>query len=64
VEALGDPVEKGQVIARIYDMTRSGKPPVEYHAERSGILAARRFPALVHMGDTIAVIAEVVDSLG
>ncbi|WP_372610644.1 N(2)-acetyl-L-2,4-diaminobutanoate deacetylase DoeB [Halomonas sp.] len=62
--ALGDPVEKGQVIARIYDMTRSGKPPVEYHAERSGILAARRFPALVHMGDTIAVIAEVVDSLG
>ncbi|MFW3614194.1 N(2)-acetyl-L-2,4-diaminobutanoate deacetylase DoeB [Billgrantia antri] len=62
--ALGDRVEKGQVIARIYDMTRSGSAPVEYRAGRDGILAARRFPALVNMGDTIAVIAEVVDSLG
>ena len=61
--ALGEPVEQGQVIARVYDMTRSGTPPVEYRAERSGILAARRFPAQVNMGDTIAVIAEVVESL-
>ncbi|UYG02753.1 N(2)-acetyl-L-2,4-diaminobutanoate deacetylase DoeB [Halomonas sp. LR3S48] len=61
---LGDKVEKGQVIARIYDLTRSGSAPVEYRAGRDGILAARRFPALVNMGDTIAVIAEVVDSLG
>ncbi|MFQ3788002.1 N(2)-acetyl-L-2,4-diaminobutanoate deacetylase DoeB [Halomonas sp. A29] len=61
---LGDKVEKGQVIARIYDITRSGSAPVEYRAGRDGILAARRFPALVNMGDTIAVIAEVVDSLG
>ncbi|MGQ4879743.1 N(2)-acetyl-L-2,4-diaminobutanoate deacetylase DoeB [Billgrantia sp. LNSP4103-1] len=62
--ALGDTVEKGQVIARVYDPTRSGASPVEYRASRDGILAARRFPALVNMGDTIAVIAEVVDSLG
>ncbi|MCE8003475.1 N(2)-acetyl-L-2,4-diaminobutanoate deacetylase DoeB [Billgrantia ethanolica] len=62
--ALGDKVEKGQVIARVYDMTRSGVAPVEYHAGRDGILAARRFPALVNMGDTIAVIADVVDTLG
>jgi N-alpha-acetyl-L-2,4-diaminobutyrate deacetylase len=62
--ALGDRVEKGQVIARVYDMTRSGAAPVEYHAGRDGILAARRFPALVNMGDTIAVIADVVDTLG
>ena len=62
--ALGDKVEKGQVIARIYDMTRSGSAPVEYRAGRDGILAARRFPALVNMGDTIAVIADVVDTLG
>ncbi|MBA2778355.1 N(2)-acetyl-L-2,4-diaminobutanoate deacetylase DoeB [Billgrantia kenyensis] len=62
--ALGDRVEKGQVIARVYDMTRSGATPVEYRASRDGILAARRFPAMVNMGDTIAVIAEVVDSLG
>lgn len=62
--ALGDTVEEGQVIARVYDMTRCGAPPVEYRAERSGVLAARRFPAQVNMGDTIAVIAEVVDALG
>ena len=61
--ALGDRVAKGEVIARVYDMTRSGTPPVEYHAGRSGLLAARRFPSLVNMGDTIAVIADVVDSL-
>lgn len=62
--ALGDTVNEGQVIARVYDMTRSGAAPVEYRASRDGILVARRFPALVNMGDTIAVIAEVVDSLG
>ncbi|XKE44750.1 N(2)-acetyl-L-2,4-diaminobutanoate deacetylase DoeB [Halomonas organivorans] len=62
--ALGEAVEQGQVIARVYDMTRSGAAPVEYRAGRGGVLAARRFPANVHMGDTIAVIAEVVDALG
>ncbi|TFH86278.1 N-alpha-acetyl diaminobutyric acid deacetylase DoeB [Billgrantia azerbaijanica] len=62
--ALGDRVEKGEVIARVYDLTRSGTPPVEYRAGRSGVLAARRHPALVNMGDTIAVIADIVDSLG
>ncbi|AMC99567.1 N(2)-acetyl-L-2,4-diaminobutanoate deacetylase DoeB [Halomonas chromatireducens] len=61
---LGDVVRKGDVIARVYDPARSGTPPVEYRAGRSGVLAARRFPAQVNMGDTIAVIAEVVESLG
>ncbi|SDL19196.1 N-alpha-acetyl-L-2,4-diaminobutyrate deacetylase [Modicisalibacter muralis] len=61
--ALGDTVSMGDVIARVYDMTRTGAVPVEYRAERSGLLVARRFPAQVNMGDTIAVIAEVVDSL-
>ena len=62
--ALGDEVKKGQTIAYVYDMTRSGAEPIEYRAERDGILAARRFPAQVNMGDTIAVIAEVVETLG
>lgn len=61
--SLGDHVTKGDVIARVYDMTRTGTPPVEYRAERDGVLMGRRFPALVNMGDTIAVIADVVDSL-
>ncbi|SEM05411.1 N(2)-acetyl-L-2,4-diaminobutanoate deacetylase DoeB [Halomonas caseinilytica] len=62
--ALGEAVTQGQVIARVYDMTRSGVAPIEYRAGRDGVLAARRFPASVNMGDTIAVIAEVVESLG
>ncbi|OLO12549.1 N-alpha-acetyl diaminobutyric acid deacetylase DoeB [Chromohalobacter japonicus] len=61
--ALGETVRRGDVIARIYDMTRTGSEPIVYHAQRDGVLVARRFPAQVNMGDTIAVIAEVVDSL-
>ncbi|MGP8289551.1 N(2)-acetyl-L-2,4-diaminobutanoate deacetylase DoeB [Vreelandella zhanjiangensis] len=61
--ALGDAVTKGQVLAYVFDMTRTGSEPVAYRAERDGILMARRAPALVNMGDTIAVIADVVDRL-
>lgn len=61
--ALGEPVREGEVIARVYDMSRTGTAPIEYRAERSGLLVARRFPAQVGMGDTIAVIADIVDAL-
>ncbi|RUR33767.1 N(2)-acetyl-L-2,4-diaminobutanoate deacetylase DoeB [Vreelandella nanhaiensis] len=61
--ALGDTVTQGQVLAYVYDMTRTGSEPVAYRAERGGILMARRAPALVNMGDTIAVIADVVERL-
>lgn len=61
--ALGDSVTRGQPIARVYDMTRSGSAPVTYHAERDGVLMARRAPALINMGDTLAVIADIVETL-
>ena len=61
--ALGDEVKKGQTIAYVYDMTRSGTAPVAYQAERDGILMARRAPSLINMGDTLAVIADVVERL-
>ncbi|MBZ5486103.1 N-alpha-acetyl diaminobutyric acid deacetylase DoeB [Halomonas aquamarina] len=61
--ALGDAVTRGQVLAYVHDMTRTGSEPVAYRAERDGILMARRAPALVNMGDTIAVIADVVERL-
>jgi N-alpha-acetyl-L-2,4-diaminobutyrate deacetylase len=61
VKDLGDMVEAGEVIARIYDTTRSGARPVEYRARRSGMLAARHFPGLVRIGDTVAVVADVVE---
>lgn len=57
---LGDRVNQGDVIARVYDATRTGGAPVEYRAARSGVLAARHFPGLVQCGDTVAVIAEVL----
>lgn len=58
---LGDTVDAGEVLARIHDTTRTGARPREYRARRSGIVAARHFPGLVQVGDTIAVVAEVVE---
>ncbi|MFY0729856.1 N(2)-acetyl-L-2,4-diaminobutanoate deacetylase DoeB [Pseudomonas sp. NFX15] len=58
---LGDNVNKGEVIARVYDATRSGVAAVQYRAARNGVLAARHFPGLVGCGDTLAVIADVVE---
>lgn len=57
---LGDPVEKGQVLARIWPKDRTGVAPIEYHAKHHGILAARHFPGLVKSGDCIAVVAQKV----
>ncbi|HYS66706.1 MAG TPA: N(2)-acetyl-L-2,4-diaminobutanoate deacetylase DoeB [Paraburkholderia sp.] len=58
---LGEMVESGELIARIYDASRTGVAPVEYRARRSGLLAARHFPGLVRIGDTVAVVADVVE---
>jgi len=58
---LGDTVEAGELLARVHDATRTGARAREYRARRGGIFAARHFPGLVHVGDTIAVVAEVVE---
>jgi N-alpha-acetyl-L-2,4-diaminobutyrate deacetylase len=58
---LGDSVQAGDVLARVYDATRTGAPAVEYVARRSGLLAARHFPGLVQIGDTVAVVADIVE---
>ncbi|MGU7771655.1 N(2)-acetyl-L-2,4-diaminobutanoate deacetylase DoeB [Burkholderia sp. MR1-5-21] len=58
---LGEVVVYGDVLARVYDASRSGVPPVEYRAQRDGIVAARHFPGLVQVGDTVAVVATVVE---
>lgn len=58
---LGERVERGEVLARVHDVLRTGAAPVEYRAKRSGILAARHFPGLVQSGDTLAVVVEVLD---
>ncbi|WP_118180016.1 N(2)-acetyl-L-2,4-diaminobutanoate deacetylase DoeB [Paraburkholderia phosphatilytica] len=58
---LGEMVERGEVIARVHDATRTGAAPVEYRARCGGLLAARHFPGLVRIGDTIAVVADIVE---
>lgn len=52
---LGDPVTKGQIIARIHPVGRTGAAPAEIRAKMDGILAARHFPGLVKPGDCVAV---------
>ncbi|WP_250526797.1 N(2)-acetyl-L-2,4-diaminobutanoate deacetylase DoeB [Caballeronia sp. GAWG2-1] len=58
---LGDMVAEGDVLARVHDITRSGATPVEYRAQRAGLLAARHFPGLVQTGDTVAVVADIIE---
>ncbi len=57
---LGEAVDKGAMIARIWPADRTGVMPLEYHAQRAGILAARHFPGLIGTGDCLAVIATVM----
>ncbi len=56
---LGDPVQKGQIVARVHDTLRTGSAPKEYRAKRDGMLAGRHFPGLIQTGDNIAVVAAV-----
>ncbi|MEZ5824533.1 MAG: N(2)-acetyl-L-2,4-diaminobutanoate deacetylase DoeB [Geminicoccaceae bacterium] len=59
VADLGETVAEGEVIARIWATDRTGGPPIEQRARRSGLLASRHFPGLVKTGDCIAVVATV-----
>ncbi|MFK7993628.1 MAG: N(2)-acetyl-L-2,4-diaminobutanoate deacetylase DoeB [Granulosicoccus sp.] len=59
---LGQIVNKGEVIARIWPIGRTGVEPVDYRALRSGILAGRHFPGLIKAGDCMAVVALEVDA--
>jgi N2-acetyl-L-2,4-diaminobutanoate deacetylase len=53
---LGTQVRRGDLIARIHDVERTGGAVADYRAARDGILAGRHFPGLVQTGDTLAVI--------
>ncbi len=58
---LGANVSEGDIIARVYDLDRSGWRPVEYTAYRDGVVAGRHYPGLVQSGDTLAIIAVPLD---
>lgn len=57
---LGELIAEGDLLARVWPMTSCGTAPVDYYAQRSGILMARHFPGIVKPGDCMAVIAQPI----
>ncbi|TCS60547.1 N(2)-acetyl-L-2,4-diaminobutanoate deacetylase DoeB [Varunaivibrio sulfuroxidans] len=55
---LGDRLKKGDVVARVWNVTHPEHAPVSYRAGIDGLLAGRHFPSKVAAGDCIAVIAQ------
>ena len=53
---LGEDVQKGQTVARIWPVDRTGIMPVELTAKLSGMLISRHFPGLIKSGDCAAAI--------
>ena len=58
---LGDPVKKGDVIAKIWELRRTGYAPLEIHAKLDGLLAVRHTHGLIQLGDCLAVLAQEVN---
>lgn len=54
---LGERVERGMVLARIHDVTRTGRAAHEVRARMTGILATRHHAGSIQMGDCLAVVA-------
>ena len=59
---LGATVRRGDLIARVHDVERTGGAVAEYRAARDGILSGRHFPGLVQTGDTLAMIGVPVEA--
>lgn len=58
---LGDSVAKGDLVARVWPVDRTGLAPLEYHARRDGLLVCRHFPGLIKAGDCLAVVGVTAD---
>ncbi|SDQ75270.1 N(2)-acetyl-L-2,4-diaminobutanoate deacetylase DoeB [Pseudovibrio sp. Tun.PSC04-5.I4] len=56
---LGEQVEKGDVVARVWPLDKTGVEPTTYYANRSGILISRHFPGLIKSGDSAAVVGVI-----
>jgi N-alpha-acetyl-L-2,4-diaminobutyrate deacetylase len=57
-KTLGDPVKKDDVLARIWDTTRTGVEPLEIRSKMDGLLAVRHTYGLIQPGDCLAVLAQ------
>lgn len=58
---LGDEVEVGQVLGRIYDYEDPAASAQTYTCQRAGTVISRHTPGLVQRGDCLAVVAEPID---
>jgi len=58
---LGDPIAAGDGIARVYPVSRTCVPPIDYRAAMDGVLAARHVPGLIKAGDCLSVIATITE---
>jgi N-alpha-acetyl-L-2,4-diaminobutyrate deacetylase len=58
---LGDPVLKGEIVAHVHPIGRTGSASADYRAGLDGVLAARHFPGLIKSGDCLAVVATLTD---
>ena len=56
-QPLGARVTAGTLLAKIYDVERTGAAPALYHSPIDGILTGRHFPGLISIGDIVAVVA-------
>lgn len=56
---LGDPVKKDDVLARIWDTTRTGVAPLEILSKMDGLLTVRHTYGLIQSGDCLAVLAQI-----
>lgn len=59
---LGERVQKGDVVARIWPLDRTGVAPFECRARTGGLLISRHFPGLIQSGDCTAVIGQRVET--
>ena len=59
--ALGEQVKRGDLIASIHNRHRTGAPASHYYAAMNGIVLGRRHAPLTEIGDTIVVLASVLD---
>ncbi len=61
---VGSPVERGQLVGRLYDFERVGDPPLPIHAPRDGYVLMQPFQAPTAKGATMLVIAQDVPDGG
>ena len=54
---LGQQVQAGDALAKIWPTNKTGADPIHITANRDGLLIARHFPGLVQDGDCLAVLA-------